>query len=95
MTAEEELERLEREINGTKEMLPTGKSAQLLRAAKDAKPRHGFDFILAMAAALAIIGFAVNTVRQMPDQQANSMRDGLIGSAAGLLVGYAVGRIRS
>jgi hypothetical protein len=94
MTAEEELERLEREITSDKENFPRAKSCLLLRSAKDANPRHGFDFILAMAA-LAIIGFAVNTVRKMPDQQANIMRDGLIASAAGLLVGYAVDRIRS
>jgi len=95
MTAEEELERLEREITSDKENFPRAKSSLALRSAKDANPRHGFDFILAMAAALAIIGFAVNTVRKMPDQQANIMRDGLIASAAGLLVGYAVDRIRS
>ncbi len=94
MTAEKELERLEREITGDTEQAPAGKNGLLLNATKQAKPRNSFDLILAMAAALAIIGFGVNTVRQMPDQQAKSLRDGLIGGAAGLLAGYAVGRFR-
>lgn len=94
MTAEKELERLEREINGDKDPAPTGKGRLLLKATRESKPRNSFDLILALAAALAIIGAGVNTVRQMPDQQARSLRDGLIGGAAGVLVGYAVGRFR-
>ena len=94
MTAEKELERLEREITGDTEQDPEGKGGHSRGAAKQAKPRNSFDLVLALAAALAIIGFGVNIVRQMPDQQAKSLRDGLIGGAAGLLVGYAVGRFR-
>lgn len=94
MTAEKELERLEREITGDKRMAPEGKGDLSRVAAEHGKPRNSFDLVLALAAALAIIGFGVNTVRQMPDQQAKSLRDGLIGGAAGLLVGYAVGRFR-
>ena len=37
------------------------------------------------------MGVAVNTVRQMPDQQAKTLQGDMIGGAAGLLVGYAVG----
>ena len=91
MTAEKELERLEREIAGGAEP-PKGKPPQLSAGGEEPRPRNSFDLVLALAAALAIIGFGVNTVRQMPDQQAKSLRDGVIGGAAGLLVGYAVGR---
>lgn len=52
------------------------------------------DLIFGLAAVLAVVGLGVNTVRQMPDQQAKTLRDGLIGSAAGLLVGYGIGRFR-
>ena len=92
MTAEKELERLEREITGDKEQAPKGKGGLPREAAKQGKPHNSFDLVLVLAAALAIIGFGVNTVRQMPDQKAKSLEDGLIGGAAGLLVGYAVGR---
>jgi len=47
-----------------------------------------------LAAALAIIAMGVNTVRQMPEQQAKTFEDGLIGGATGLLVGYGIGRFR-
>ena len=94
MTAEKELERLEREIAGGKQQAPPNKQGLLLPRGEKAKPRNSFDLILACAALLAIIGVGVNTIRQMPDQQAQSLRDGLIGGAAGLLVGYAVGRVR-
>jgi hypothetical protein len=66
----------------------------LLPPAKGNNPHSSLDLILGLAAALAVVGLGVNTVRQMPDQQAKTLRDGLIGSAAGLLVGYGVGRFR-
>jgi hypothetical protein len=94
MTAEQELERLEREIAGGKPKAALNKRGLLLPEGKEAKPRNSFDLVLVCAAVLAIIGVGVNTIRQMPDQQAESLRDGLIGGAAGLLVGYAVGRAR-
>jgi hypothetical protein len=96
MTADEELARLERQITGNHGMTPAGECKNDLpppQARKPEKARHSIELIVAMAAVLAITGFAVNSVRQMPDQQAKSLRDGLIGSAAGLLVGYAVGKI--
>jgi hypothetical protein len=95
MTADEELARLERQITGNHGMTPAGEGENALppQAKKPEKARHSIELIVAMAAVLAITGFAVNSVRQMPDQQAKSLRDGLIGSAAGLLVGYAVGKI--
>jgi hypothetical protein len=43
---------------------------------------------------LAIMGVALNTVRQMPDEQAKTLRDGLIGGSAGMLIGYAIGRLK-
>ena len=94
MTAEKELERLESEIAGGNAQAPRRGHPQLQPGGKQANSRNSFDLILVLAAVLAIIGVGVNTIRQMPDQQAESLRDGLIGGAAGLLVGYAVGRVR-
>jgi hypothetical protein len=94
MTAEQELKRLEREIESSKLQGAPHKRGLLLPPGKEAKPRNSFDVVLACAAGLAIVGVGVNTIRQMPDQQAESLRDGLIGGAAGLLVGYAVGKFR-
>jgi hypothetical protein len=94
MTAEKELERLEREIAGSEPRPSLNKRGLLPPEGREAKPRNSFDLVLAFAAVLAIVGVGVNTIRQMPDQQAKSLRDGLIGGAAGLLVGYAIGRLR-
>jgi hypothetical protein len=95
MTAADELKRLEREIEGV--ALPARsvpKQQPVLTAARQGKTHNSFDVILVITACLAIAGVAVNTVRQMPDQQAETLRDGLLGSACGLVVGYAVGRLR-
>lgn len=94
MSAEKELERLEREIACDNRQAPHSGHRPLLPEGKQPKSRNGFDLILVLAAGLAIIGVGVNTIRQMPDQQAKSLRDGLIGGAAGVLIGYAVGRVR-
>jgi hypothetical protein len=99
MSAADELKRLEREIErrakGTTEPKAQGPGAPpRLPAASGKPPRDSFDLILVLAAGLVIMGIAVNTVRKMPDEQAKSLRDGMIGGAAGLAAGYAVGRLR-
>jgi hypothetical protein len=58
------------------------------------KPKDSLDVMLALVVTLTITAFGVNIVRQIPDEQAKTLRDGLIGGAAGLLVGYVVGRFR-
>lgn len=96
MSAADDLKRIEREIEAKQSdaapLPPDGKA--LPPAAKTRAPRNSFDLVLALAASLAIAGVGVNTVRQMPDQDAKTLRDGLIGATAGLLVGYSVGRFR-
>jgi hypothetical protein len=95
MAAADELKRLEREIEGLDVPARAVSEKQpALPAAKAGKPRSSFDLILAITAFLTIAGGAVNTIREMPDQQAKSLRDGLLGGACGLVVGYAVGRLR-
>jgi hypothetical protein len=94
MSAEKELERLEREIADTSTQAPLSSRTLFLPAGKQAKPWNSFDLILVLADSLAVVGIGVNTVRQMPDQQAKSLRDGLLGDAAGLLVGYPLGSFR-
>lgn len=104
MSATDELKRLEREIERRAKgaepkaqdpSAPQGPGATpRLPAASGKPPRDSFDLILVLAAGLAIMGVAVNTVRQMPDEQAKSLRDGMIGGAAGLLAGYVIGRFR-
>jgi hypothetical protein len=98
MSTADDLKRLEREIERGRQQAQ-GDSASLasrplLPPAKGSKPHNSFDLILVLAASLAIIAVGVNTVRQMPEQQAKTLRDGLIGGAAGLLVGYGIGRFR-
>jgi hypothetical protein len=94
----DDLKRLEREIERdqrqAQEELKPLTSIPLLPPAKGSKPYNSFDLILLLAAALAIIAMGVNTVRQMPEQQAKTFEDGLIGGATGLLVGYGIGRFR-
>ena len=94
MTAEKELERLEREIADTSTQALLSSRTLFLPAGKQAKPWNSLDLILVLADSLAVVGIGVNTVRQMPDQQAKSLRDGLLGDAARLLVGYALGSFR-
>ena len=94
MKVEKELERLEREIAGSSSQASPTQRGLLLPAAKEAKPRNRFDLVLALAAVLVITGVGVNSIRQMPDEYAKSLRDGLIGSAVGLFAGYAIGRFR-
>ena len=94
MNAEKELERLEREIAGSKIQDSPNKPVLLLPEGKEAKPRNGFDLVLALSAVLVVVGVGVNTIRQMPDEHAKSLRDGLIGGAAGMLVGYSVAKFR-
>jgi hypothetical protein len=98
MGTKDDLERLERELERSHKQA-SAVSAQetarpLLPPAKGSKPHSSLDLVLGLAAALAVIGLLVNTVQQIPGQQAKTLRDGLIGSAAGLLVGYGVGRFR-
>jgi hypothetical protein len=88
---EREIERGQRQAQGASTPIA---SRPLLPPAKGSKPLNSFDLILVLAAALAIIAVGVNTVRQMPEQQAKTFEDGLIGGAAGLLVGYGIGRFR-
>lgn len=101
MSTADHLKRLEREIarSHRKAEEAQGESAALgskppLPPAKGHKPHNSLDLILALAASLAIIAMGVNTVRQMPEQQVKTLRDGLIGGAAGLLIGYGIGRFR-
>ncbi len=47
-----------------------------------------------MAAALVVLSFGANALRQMPEQQARNLADGALGGAAGVLIGYAIGRFR-
>jgi hypothetical protein len=98
VSAADDLKRLEREIEQGQrraqgEPTPIA-SRPLLPPTKGSKPHNSFDLILVLAAALATIAVGVNTVRQMPEQQAKTFADGLIGGASGLLVGYAIGRFR-
>ncbi len=98
MGTKDDLKRLERELERShkqaSEISAPETARPLLPPAKGSKQHSSLDLILGLAAALAVVGLGVNTVRQMPDQQAKTLRDGLIGSAAGLLVGYGVGRFR-
>ncbi len=98
MGTRDDLKRLERELERSHKQASDVSAPEttrsLLPPAKGTKPHNSLDLILGLAAALAVVGLGVNTVRQMPDQQAKTLRDGLIGSAAGLLVGYGVGRFR-
>jgi hypothetical protein len=95
MSAADEIQRLEREID----QRGAGQSVQVPAVSprlpgKPAKQSHHMDLILGVATMLAVAGFAVHTLRQMPEQQLKTLGDGLIGAAAGLLVGYGVGRFR-
>jgi hypothetical protein len=100
-TTDDDLKRLEREIarshrkaeEAQGDIAPLG-SKPPLPPVKGSKPHNSLDLILALAAALAIIAMGVNTVRQMPEQQVKTLRDGMIGGAAGLLIGYGIGRFR-
>jgi capsular polysaccharide biosynthesis protein len=98
MGTKDDLHRIERELERSHKQVSDVSAPEtarpLLPPAKASKPHSSLDLILGLAAALAVVGLGVNTVRQMPDQQAKTLRDGLIGSAAGLLVGYGVGRFR-
>ena len=94
MKVEKELERLEREIAGSSSQASPNQRGLLVPAAKEAKSRNRFDLVLALAAVLVITGVGVNSIRQMSDEYAKSLRDGLVGSAAGLFAGYSIGRFR-
>ncbi len=94
MSAADELKRLEREIDQRGAAQPASPPVGSPRLpGRQAKPCAHTDLILGLAALLAVAGFAVHTLRQMPEQQAKTLADGMIG-AAGLLVGYGVGRFR-
>ena len=101
MSAADELQRLEREID--EKAVRVGDKLQATHPCPQPpkeKREQGrssyssFDLILGLSAMLAIMGVALNTVRQMPDEQAKTLRDGLIGGSAGMLIGYAIGRLR-
>jgi|688.fasta_scaffold232827_1 hypothetical protein len=98
MSAADELQRLEREIE--EKVMSAGKKPKATQTPTrlpegKGKPSYSsFDLILALAAMSAIIGVTLNTVRQMPDEHAKTLRDGLIGGSAGLLIGYAIGRLK-
>ena len=114
MSAEDELKRLEREIETREQNTkvnecvdikpktpPRTKGGVLAtegtrppRKNGGDKPKDRLDVILALVVTLIITAFGVNIVRQIPDEQAKTLRDSLIGSAAGLIVGYAFGRFR-
>jgi len=114
MSAEDELKRLELEIEEREEntkvkesgVIPPPKppskneGAIIAEGSRPSRKRGGgkskesLDVILAFVVILTITAFGINFVRQIPDEQAKTLRDGLIGGAAGLIVGYAVGRFR-
>jgi hypothetical protein len=98
MGTADELKRLEREIerreSQARDVPAPPVSRPVLPPAEGRRSRNSFDLILVLAAALAIIGMGVNTLRQMPEQQAKTLSDGMVGGAAGLLVGYGIGRFR-
>ena len=96
MSAADELGRLEREIDaksaGALKQPAPGKKKQLGSGGE--KRRSSLDMILVLCAALAAGAVGIYWVQRMPAERATALQNGLIGGSAGVLIGYAVGRLR-
>ena len=77
MGTKDDLHRIERELERSHKQVSDVSAPEtarpLLPPAKASKPHSSLDLILGLAAALAVVGLGVNTVRQMPDQQAKTL----------------------
>jgi hypothetical protein len=100
MSAADDLQRLEREIDAAERQRrqPPGEAEQLKPAEKPPEPeRHrsrSFDIALAACALLVTASMGTYWVRRMEPQSAMALQNGLTGAAVGMLAGYAVGRLR-
>jgi len=100
MSAADELQRLEREIDAAERQRcpPRGESEQLQPAETPAQPARrrsrSFDIALAACALLVTGSVGIYWVRRMEPQSATALQNGLTGAAVGLLAGYAMGRLR-
>ncbi|MFO8238319.1 MAG: hypothetical protein R6U00_08760 [Prochlorococcaceae cyanobacterium] len=100
MSAADELQRLEHEIDAAERQRrqPPGEVEPLKPTEKPAPPeRHrsrSFDIALAACALLVTASVGIYLVRRMESQSAMALQSGLTGAAAGMLAGYAVGRLR-
>ena len=96
MSAADELGRFEREIDaktaGDLKQSAPGKAKRPSSGGE--KRRSSLDMILVLCAALAAGAVGIYWVQQMPAERATALQNGLIGGSAGLLIGYAVGRLR-
>lgn len=100
MSAADELQRLEREIDAAERQRrqPPGNAEQLKPAEKQPQPERqrsrSFDIALAACALLVAASVGIYWVRRMEPQNATALQNGLTGAAAGMVAGYAVGRLR-
>jgi len=96
MSAADELGRLEREIDaksaGDLKQSAAGNGNQ--PGSGGEKRRSSLDMILVLCAALAAGAVGIYWVQRMPAERATALQNGLIGGSAGVLIGYAVGRLR-
>jgi ferric-dicitrate binding protein FerR (iron transport regulator) len=96
MSAADELQRLEREIDAAERQprQPPGKEEQWRPAEKPAQPerRRSRSFAIALAACALLVttSVGIDSVGRREPQSATALQNGLTGAAAG----YAMGRLR-
>ena len=92
--AEEEINRIERELDETN---PPGGKPPVKRGGGQAGPPktdRSFDAVLVAAVLLFVVAAALVFAGRLSPNQRMQLTDGSVGGAVGLLLGYGVGRLR-
>ena len=71
-----------------------GKLAKGQQSGKPAKKHRSLDAVIATSGLLVVVAFAIVFGGRLNVTQRAALSGGVLGGAAGLLVGYVVGRIR-
>lgn len=85
----DQINRIERDLE-TK----GGKLAKVQQSDNPAKKHRSLDAVIATSGLLVVVAFAIVFGGRLNVTQRAALSGGVLGGAAGLLVGYVVGRIR-
>ena len=85
----DEINRIERELDQE-----AGKLKKPQSSSKPSKKHQSLDAVVATSGLLVVVAIAIVFGGRLNDTQRAALSGGVLGGAAGLLVGYVVGRLK-